>query len=808
MKRFLLALALIIISASASVAQIGGLLSGPSAYPGRTVMNLGFPGFGAMEFLNNFKSCGSMQSGTFPYPSIADVNGYPNSAPSTTQFCVIGGTGNPFTFNDNPNMVLKFSGTGSITLTGTFTSISDPGSCVTGNLLFSITVRGTNCRAVFKYTNGVASTNVQFLTTGTYAPGFGNAVLVREDKESLLDAGEIFNPDFITALLSTNPRVLRFIDWQFISPSNNVPRSRYGAPVAAFSYINHSFYPNNWAGTVSGTDTYTVGNAPENNPAAYEDGEVVQGIITNASVTSSVTLNRGGLGAKNVGIIGGSAIPTSGSSSEKPTANSLATFVYDAALDKYLWSSGGLTTQIPIEVVIALCNKVHRDCWIQWPVLFDQASAMTYITYARDNLAAGLKLYIEFSNEMWAFSNRQTQYAALYGDVVFGWSTGAPTSLNRVLGFYGLRVCQYMPAALAAWNTTRSASDLIRIATTQTVMDLTTWATYFLDGLQIDPATYPAVPKDCKTAGVRPDNSLDAYSYAPYLQGGQIKNFAPSYKNTMTETITAVDNILTNTPASIAAAMAFMNNDFRVGFQNGTLQTQNLPWAVINFLPQWKAFALARGKPIDQYEGGIDPVAPTAAQLTTLGITNSAMCADAQCIANGIQSLIYTWRNSDGYRQFVNDAMMTHVSVGGVRYPAWFQFLRSSNPPSNWALFPNTIYVSQATGTGTISGTTLTLTAVASGKFSVGQTISGSTTSVGTTITALGTGTGFTGTYTINNSQTVGTPFTVTATTNVPAPFKSLDALANFGTSFPYLLKRDLDPASNDNTPAWLNKAA
>jgi hypothetical protein len=57
--------------------------------------------------------------------------------------------------------------------------------------------------------------------------------------------------------------------------------------------------------------------------------------------------------------------------------------------------------------------------------------------------------------------------------------------------------------------------------------------------------------------------------------------------------------------------------------------------------------------------------------------------------------------------------------------------------------------------TGSISGTTLTVTAVSSGTLYVGQTIQGSTVTVQTIITALGTGTGGAGTYTVNNSQTV-----------------------------------------------------
>ena len=62
---------------------------------------------------------------------------------------------------------------------------------------------------------------------------------------------------------------------------------------------------------------------------------------------------------------------------------------------------------------------------------------------------------------------------------------------------------------------------------------------------------------------------------------------------------------------------------------------------------------------------------------------------------------------------------------------------------------------SGAVVTASMSGTTMTVSAVSSGTLYVGQTIQGSGITTQTIITALGTGTGGTGTYTINNSQTV-----------------------------------------------------
>lgn len=65
-------------------------------------------------------------------------------------------------------------------------------------------------------------------------------------------------------------------------------------------------------------------------------------------------------------------------------------------------------------------------------------------------------------------------------------------------------------------------------------------------------------------------------------------------------------------------------------------------------------------------------------------------------------------------------------------------------------------FVAGPSFTGSISGTTLNVSAFASGApLAIGQTVFGSGVTGGTTITGLGTGTGGTGTYTVGTSQTV-----------------------------------------------------
>jgi len=108
----------------------------------------------------------------------------------------------------------------------------------------------------------------------------------------------------------------------------------------------------------------------------------------------------------------------------------------------------------------------------------------------------------------------------------------------------------------------------------------------------------------------------------------------------------------------------------------------------------------------------------------------------------------------------ISDNGINAYIVDGVSRYTW----RISNP-------------SNAIFTGSISGTTLTVTAVSSGTIAINQSLSGVGVTSETIITALGTGTGGVGTYTVNlsqtlaagtlNSSTVGAKFTasITATT-------------------------------------------
>jgi hypothetical protein len=98
--------------------------------------------------------------------------------------------------------------------------------------------------------------------------------------------------------------------------------------------------------------------------------------------------------------------------------------------------------------------------------------------------------------------------------------------------------------------------------------------------------------------------------------------------------------------------------------------------------------------------------------------------------------------------------------------------------------------ISYASFTGSIAGTTLTVTGTSTGTVQVGQVLSGTGITAGTYITALGTGTGGAGTYTVSTSQTVASTTISTVGfvfTSIPSWAKRvtivIDSISSNGTS-------------------------
>ncbi|MEI7296586.1 hypothetical protein WCQ02_30970 [Paraburkholderia tropica] len=192
---------------------------------------------------------------------------------------------------------------------------------------------------------------------------------------------------------------------------------------------------------------------------------------------------------------------------------------------------------------------------------------------------------------------------------------------------------------------------------------------------------------------------------------------------------------------------------------------------------------------------------PTASQI---GVTNGAAS-----LTDGFPPLCFLATSAGGVPPFGQDmnGILNQITAG----VQWFQVggepvysatyaatiggypsgavLQSADGSGFWR---NTVdnnttgpEATAASFTGSIAGTTLTVTAVASGTVMVGQTLSGTGITAGTLITALGTGSGSTGTYTVQTSQTVSsTTITAAGASNwLPGKFYGTTAVTAAGAA-------------------------
>jgi hypothetical protein len=102
------------------------------------------------------------------------------------------------------------------------------------------------------------------------------------------------------------------------------------------------------------------------------------------------------------------------------------------------------------------------------------------------------------------------------------------------------------------------------------------------------------------------------------------------------------------------------------------------------------------------------------------------------------------------------------ITIASAVYTDGLAVVVSSSDTLPTGLSADTTYYTVGTsatayfsGAGSISGTTLTISAVYAGSIGVGTVISGTGVASGTTVSVLGTGTGGAGTYTVGTSQTV-----------------------------------------------------
>ncbi|HEY9901018.1 MAG TPA: cellulose-binding protein [Candidatus Sericytochromatia bacterium] len=77
----------------------------------------------------------------------------------------------------------------------------------------------------------------------------------------------------------------------------------------------------------------------------------------------------------------------------------------------YSWAKKG----VPVEVMVALCNKLKVNAWFNMPHLASDDYITKFAQYVKANLDPSLKAYVEYSNEAWNWQFQQSQYGNVQG---------------------------------------------------------------------------------------------------------------------------------------------------------------------------------------------------------------------------------------------------------------------------------------------------------------------------------------------------------------------------------------------------------
>lgn len=162
-----------------------------------------------------------------------------------------------------------------------------------------------------------------------------------------------------------------------------------------------------------------------------------------------------------------------------------------ARVDDFSYTRHG----VPLEVMLDLAATVGADAWFNMPHLAGDGYMRAFAEATRAGLKPGLRVYLEYSNEMWNWQFAQTEWADAQGQDLWGIE-------HRGAQFHGLRAAEVADIWAAVFADRRAA--LINVIATQTG-----WL-----GLEHDILTAPLAVAD---GFAPPVDSFDAYAVTGYF---------------------------------------------------------------------------------------------------------------------------------------------------------------------------------------------------------------------------------------------------------------------------------------------------
>jgi hypothetical protein len=110
----------------------------------------------------------------------------------------------------------------------------------------------------------------------------------------------------------------------------------------------------------------------------------------------------------------------------------------------------GSPNGVPLEVDVQLANTAGADAWLNVPVDADDGYITQMATLVHNTLSPSIKVYIEFSNEVWNSVYAQYKYAIQQGQAT--WPSAGASSYDYNRNWFGMRTAQMCDIWKSVWG--------------------------------------------------------------------------------------------------------------------------------------------------------------------------------------------------------------------------------------------------------------------------------------------------------------------------------------------------------------------
>jgi hypothetical protein len=349
--------------------------------------------------------------------------------------------------------------------------------------------------------------------------------------------------------------------------------------------------------------------------SVYETYSKAPGRISNA------TINVGDRGVKP--FVGFSSII--GATPYDKYYDGYCYFVYKELLDAVMVQSGPIFVGLNPELLVDACNKLDVNCWWNIPFHATDEFIESGGKYIRDNLNPNKTLHVELSNEPWNFGF--PQYLSHWTWAI-ALNLPNKNSLENVYSIQGLRMAMIADQLLPIWSTTRPAVDLIPTCTVWPVASLVGTLTTGVN-------RYLCKGNDLETSG---NARLSAYTRGVSYNKASPKFTRPIDKLRCLSVATyfgVVDLTKAGTvPYELAKEFALGEHSVALGKLDAYIRrnfaTDYVDAGLLSIIESICA-SYDHDRPssmprivMDQYEGGMQNVAPALSDYVSAGHSSSA----------------------------------------------------------------------------------------------------------------------------------------------------------------------------------------